>query len=85
VPHERAVEAYRQWHERTNQPVDPPLVRAGRAYYLRCNNGYIDDLPVADWVKQRMKRIIVSGYSDVAQGDDTVVAPLEFDELRRAS
>lgn len=85
VPHERAVEAYRQWHERTNQPEDPPLVRAGRSYYLRCNNGYIDDLPVADWVKQRMKRMIAQGYSDVARGDDTVVAPLDFDELRRAS
>jgi hypothetical protein len=85
VPHERAVEAYRQWHERTNQPQDPPLVRAGRAYYLRCNNGYIDDLPVASWVKTRMKRIIAQGYSDVAQGDTTAVNPLEFDELKRAS
>ena len=28
---------------------------------------------------------VVSGYSDVARGDDTVAAPLEFDELRRAS
>ena len=85
VTRARAVEAYRQWHERTNQPEDPPLVRAGRAYYLRCNGGYIDDLPVAPWVKRRMKRMIVAGYSDVARGNDRTDAPLEFDELRRAS
>jgi hypothetical protein len=85
VPRARAVEAYEQWHQRTNQPTDPPLVRAGRAYYLRCNDGYIDDLPVAPWVKRRMKRMIAATYSDVARGDDAPDAPLEFDELRRAS
>lgn len=85
VPRDRAVEAYRQWHDRTNQPEDPPLVRAGRAYYLRCNEGYIDDLPVAPWLKRRMRRIIAAGYSDVASGDGAAVAPLEFDDLRRAS
>ena len=85
VPRARAVEAYRQWHERTNQPQDPPLVRAGRAYYLRCNEGYVDDMPIAPWLKRRMRRIIAAGYSDVASGDGAAVAPLEFDELRRAS
>ena len=60
-------------------------MRAGRAYYLRCNHGYVDDLPVANWVKRRMKRVIDAAYADVARpagGGD--VAPLEFDELRRA-
>lgn len=85
VPRARAVLAYKQWHERTNQPEDPPLVRAGRSYYLRCNSGYIDDLPVAPWVKRRMKRMIGATYADVAHGDGATVAPLEFDELKRAS
>ncbi|HWP66114.1 MAG TPA: diiron oxygenase [Candidatus Limnocylindria bacterium] len=85
VPRARAVEAYRQWRDRVNQPVDPPLVRAGRSYYLRCNHGYIDDLAAPAWLKQRMKRIIDAGYADVAgPGAGGEIAPLEFDELRRA-
>jgi hypothetical protein len=82
VSRTRALEAYRQWHGRVNQPEDPPLVRAGRAYYLRCNHGYVDDLAVPAWVKRRMKRVIDAGYADVARRDGEVV-PLEFDELRR--
>jgi hypothetical protein len=86
VPRERAVEAYREWRDRVNQPEDPPLVTVGRAYYLRCNHGYIDDLAAPAWVKARMKRTIDAGYADVARpvgrGE---VAPLEFDELRRAT
>src|SRR6185295_13816273 len=46
VPRQRAEEAYRQWRDRVNQPQDPPLVRAGRAYFIKCNHGYIDDLEI---------------------------------------
>jgi hypothetical protein len=85
VPRPRAMDAYRQWRDRVNQPEDPPLVRAGRAYYLRCNHGYIDDLSVADWVKRRMKRTIDAAYADVAQPPGGgAVTPLEFDDLQRA-
>jgi hypothetical protein len=86
VPRARAVEAYRQWRDYANQPEDPPLVRAGRAYYLRCNHGYIDDLGVPAWLKQRMKWIIDAGYADVARpAGGGEVASLDFDELRRAT
>lgn len=84
VSRERAVAAYRDWCGRVHQPEDPPLVRAGRAYFLRCNEGYIDDLPVPTWLKQRMKRTITGAYPDLARSG-VEVAPLEFDELRRAS
>jgi hypothetical protein len=82
VPRARAEEAYRQWHGRVNQSEDPPLVRAGRAYFLRCNHGYVDDLAAPAWVKRRMKRIIDAAYPDVVNRRGEVVA-LEFDELRR--
>lgn len=84
VARARAEEAYRQWHGRVNQPEDPPLVRAGRAYFLRCNHGYVDDLAAPAWVKRRMKGIIDAAYPDIASRRDEVV-PLEFDELRRTS
>jgi hypothetical protein len=86
VPRERAVAAYREWRDRVNQPEDPPLVKAGRAYYLRCNHGYIDDLDAPAWLKRRMKTIIDAGYADVARpGDGSTVAPLELDDLTRAA
>ncbi len=84
VPRERAVAAYREWRDRVNQPEDPPLVRAGRAYYLRCNHGYIDDLDAPAWLKRRMRTIIDAGYADVARpGGGGTVAPLELDDLTR--
>jgi hypothetical protein len=85
VPRARAVEAYRQWRDRVNQPDDPPLVKAGRAYYLKCNYGYIDDLAVPAWLNRRMKRIIASGYDDVARPGAIATTPLEFDDLVRAA
>ena len=82
VSRERAVEAYRQWRDRVNQPEDPPLVRAGRAYYLKCNLGYVDDLAIPTWLKRRMTRIIAAGYPDVA---GRAAEALAFDELTRAA
>jgi hypothetical protein len=83
VPRARAVEAYREWRDRVNQPEDPPLVRAGRAYYLKCNDGYVDDLAAPPWLKARMKSIIAAGYADIARARG--VEPLDFDELTRAA
>jgi hypothetical protein len=81
VPRARAVEAYRQWRDRVNQPDDPPLVRAGRAYFIKCNHGYVDDLAVPPWLKARMKRILDANYQDIVRG-----APaLELEDLTRAA
>ena len=83
VPRARAVEAYREWRDRVNQPEDPPLVKAGRAYYLKCNAGYVDDLAAPAWLKARMKSTIAAGYADVARPSG--VEPLDFDDLTRAA
>jgi hypothetical protein len=85
VPRERAVAAYREWYGRRNQTEDPPLVKAGRAYYLRCNYGYIDDLAIPPRLKRRMKRIIDAGYADVAESRGGGGTPLRFDDLTRAA
>lgn len=86
VDRARAVEAYRQWRDRVNQPQDPPLVRAGRSYYIKCNHGYIDDLDVPAWLKRRMKQIVDRAYDDVARpSGGGAVAPLEFEDLTRAA
>lgn len=85
VPHERAVECYRQWRDRVNQPEDPPLVRAGRAYYLKCNHGFIDDLDAPAWLKRRMKSTIEKGYADVAPRREGGERALEFDDLTRTA
>jgi hypothetical protein len=83
VPRARAVAAYREWRDRVHQPEDPPLVKAGRAYYLKCNAGYVDDLAAPAWLKARMKSIIAAGYADVARPGG--VEPLHFDDLTRAA
>jgi hypothetical protein len=82
VPRGRAEEAYRQWRDRVHQPEDPPLVRAGRAYFVRCNHGYIDDLEAPAWLKRRMKHIIDAQYGDVL---GSAIRPLELDDLTRAA
>lgn len=84
VPRAAAERAYREWRDRINQRQDPPLVRAGRHYYLRQNHAYIDDLPVSTRMQARMKRMIEKGYADVAGGQAANgVRPLEFGELTR--
>lgn len=85
VPRARAAQAYREWRDRVHQPVDPPLVRAGRAYFVRCNHGYIDDLAVPAWLKARMKRIIDRAYPDVVQPAGEAPRALEFDDLTRTA
>jgi len=85
VPRERAARAYREWRDRVHQPEDPPLVRAGRAYYLKCNHGFIDDLDVPDWLRRRMKRVLASGYGDVSPRGGGGVRPLDFEDLTRAA
>jgi hypothetical protein len=85
VPMERARRAYVEWRDRTNQPADPPLVRAGRRYYLRQMNGYIDELDVRPRLAAYMKRVIAAGYADVAAvAGDRGEPSLEFQELTRA-
>jgi hypothetical protein len=58
-----ADRAYVAWRDRVNQPQDPPLVRAGRLYYLRQNQSYIDELAVSAAMRSRMKRMIETGYA----------------------
>ncbi len=84
VPPADAERAYIAWRDRINQPHDPPLVRAGRLYYLRQNDSYIDELAVSPAMRRRMKRMIATGYADVAADESaTGVRPLEFGELTR--
>lgn len=84
VGRKEAESAYRRWRDRVHQPEDPPLVRAGKLYFLRCNFDYIDNLPVANWLKSRMKRIIGASYPELVphlQSGD--VPQFQFEELER--
>lgn len=83
VPMERARRAYVEWRDRRNQPEDPPLVRAGRRYYLRQMNEYVDELDVSPRLRSYMKRVMGAGYADVA-GAERREPALEFDELTRS-
>lgn len=86
VPRDRAAAAYREWRDRVNQPEDPPLVKAGRAYYLKCNQHFIDDLEIGERLRRRMTQILQNGYADVAAAAGRpVTKPLEFDELNRTA
>ncbi len=77
-----AERAYRDWQNRVHQLQDPPLARAGRAYYLRQNLRYIDGLDLPDWVRQAMRRQLVAAYADVV--DDVSRADgLTFAALNR--
>lgn len=82
VPMERARAAYAAWRDRVHQPEDPPLVCAGRRYYLRQMNEYVDELDIAPRVSAYMKRVIAAGYTDVATA--APAPPLEFNELSRS-
>jgi len=83
VPMARAEQAYREWRDRVNQPEDPPLVRAGRRYYLRQMFEYVDELDVAPRLRAYMKRVIGAGYADVAADFAAGEPALEFRELTR--
>lgn len=84
VPIERARQAYAAWRDRTNQPEDPPLVRAGRRYYLRQMNEYVDELDVAPRLRRYMQRVIADGYADVAADFARPERSLEFEDLTRS-
>jgi hypothetical protein len=85
VSRERAERAYREWRDRVHQPHDPPLVQAGRLYFLRCNFDYVDDLPIGPRLKKRMKAIIGGPYGDLlAPASSGAVPPLHFEELSRS-
>lgn len=85
VPMARAEQAYVEWRDRRNQPEDPPLVRAGRRYYLRQMHEYVDDLDLSPRLAAYMKRVIADGYDDVARGAPERRDPaLEFGELTRS-
>jgi hypothetical protein len=82
VPRQEAERAYVAWRDRFYQPQDPPLVRAGRLYYLRQNHAYIDEMAVSPRTRKRMKRMIEKGYADVAGGEAACgVRALELGEL----
>jgi len=67
-----------------NQPEDPPLVRAGRHYYLRQMSEYVDQLEVPLRLRSYMKRVIADGYADVAaKAPDAREPALEFGDLTR--
>lgn len=86
VPREEARRAYREWRDRVNQPEDPPLVQAGRLYYVKRNFDYVDGLPIGERTKRWMKRTIGSGYEDVIRAERSGrLRPLHFDELTRAA
>lgn len=84
VPRAAAERAYAGWQARTHQPLDPPLVRAGRRYYLKQNLSYVDELDVSPRMRAYMKRTIARAYPDAAGAGGDDVAPLEFEDLLRA-
>jgi hypothetical protein len=85
VPRAEAEGAYVAWRDRTNQPEDPPLVQAGRVYYLKQMQSYVDDLPgVGPRMKAYMRRVIEAAYADaVVAMEQRGTKPLEFGELSR--
>ena len=84
VPRDRAEAAYAQWRDRVNQPVDPPVVEAGRVYYLKQMLTYIDDLPsVGPRMKEYMRRTVRAGYHDAVEAMERNVRPLDFADLSR--
>jgi hypothetical protein len=86
VPRARAERAYREWRDRVNQPVDPPLVHAGRKFYWKQMVSYVDALDVPERTRSSMKRIVGRAYSDALAPEHVDgVRALEFEELRRPS
>ncbi len=86
VPRAEAERAYLAWRDRVNQPEDPPLVQAGRVYYLKQMQSYVDELPVGPRMKRYMRRVIESAYRDaVLAMEKRGAKPLEFAELSRVA
>lgn len=84
VAYDQAERAYFEWRDGVNQDHDPPLVRAGRVYYLRQNLSYIDELDISPRLRSYMKRTIARGYVDAVTAERSGVRPLEFEELSRS-
>jgi hypothetical protein len=85
VPLPAAERAYVEWRDRMNQPLDPPLVRAGRVYYLRQNLSYIDVLDISASMRSFMKRVVTRGYDDASEAFEGGMRPLEFEDLTRSA
>lgn len=86
VPRERAHRAYFEWRDRVNQPLDPPLVRAGRKYYWKQMSAYVDALDAPARSKAYMKRMIGSAYADARVPEDADgVKALEFEDLAHSA
>jgi hypothetical protein len=85
IPRPEAERAYLAWRDRVNQPEDPPLVQAGRVYYLKQMQSYVDELPgVGRRTKAYMRRVIESAYADAVLAMERRGAkPLEFADLSR--
>lgn len=85
VPRAEAERAYVAWRDRVNQPEDPPLVQAGRVYYLKQMQSYVDELPgVGPRMKAYMRRVIEGAYEDaVVAMQRRGTKPLEFADLSR--
>lgn len=86
VPLEEARRAYLAWRDRVHQPEDPPLVQAGRLYYVKRNFDYVDALPVPGWTRRWMKRTIGASYGDVIRAERSgELRPLHFEDLGHAA
>jgi len=85
VPVAEAEKAYREWRDRRNQPDDPPLVAAGRLYYLKQNLRFVDELPVGPRVRAYMRRTISHAYRDATKLADRGLRPLQFEDLSRGA
>ncbi len=87
VTREEATRAYYAWRDRVNQPEDPPLVEAGRVYYLKQICSYIDDLPaVGPGMKKYMRGVVEKAYHDaVLAVERRGTRPLEFADLSRTA
>lgn len=85
VPCGEAERAYCAWRDRTNQSDDPPLVAAGRLYYLNQNLNYIDELDVSPRVRAYMKRTVAHAYRDAVAGAQRGLKALHFDDLSHAA
>ncbi len=87
VGRQDAERAYVAWRDRVHQMEDPPLVEAGRVYYLKQICSYIDELPgVGQRMKAYMRGVVEKAYHDaVVAMDRRGAKALEFAELKRTA